>query len=307
MSRAVAEPLACVLALGASAALGVWTEGPRWAPRPVMENARPARIVSLSVASDELALALVPERARILALTRFADDPGASNEVEAARTVQGRVTALAEEVLALGPDLVLAPRWSAPELMALLAHEGVAVHAIDTPSSIDEVRASIAGLGAALDARPDAEALVHAMDARLARVAVQVAQRPGEVRGPRVVLWSDSGVTPAGGTLFCEAVERAGARCALAEQGARGYVPLTLEGLLALDPDVVVEARYRADGRARPLGADAALAELPAGRGLRAVRTGRVLALPTAHVLSTTHHVADLVEGLARLVAEGPP
>lgn len=297
MSHDVATPLACLLALVGSATAGALAPEATWTPRDGEGPERPTRIVSLALPGDEIALALV-DPARILALEEFVDDPHASNAVELARAVRGRMRQpiVAETILAAEPDLVILPAWSDAQIGALLAHQGIATQRLGAAASTDEVRAQIHALGAALGERERARSLVRAMDARLDAVRAR-----GEARAtrPTVLLAAWSGRTPARGTIFCEIVELAGARCAAAEAGLEGYAALPLEQLLSLDPDYVVVNRYRADASAREIVPEPPIDEDPRYRTLRAVREDRVIDLPTEHLLATSHHVAALAEDLA--------
>ncbi|HEY8430023.1 MAG TPA: ABC transporter substrate-binding protein, partial [Sandaracinaceae bacterium] len=159
--------IACTAALLASVGAGALVPGARWHGH-AEPPARPERIVSLALPADEIVLALV-EPSRVLALEEFVDDPVASNVVQEARAVRGRLRQpiTAEDVIALEPDLVILPGWSDPQLGALIEHQGIAVHRLASPSSLDEVRAQIRELGALLDEREGAERLVREMDARL--------------------------------------------------------------------------------------------------------------------------------------------
>lgn len=296
--RELTTPIACAVALVGSVTAGLAMPEASWSPRTVEPVARPERIISLALPADEIVLALV-EPARILALEAFVDDPTASNATLEARAVAGRMhqPIVAEAILAAEPDLVILPGWSDPQIGALLAHQGVPVHRMGFPASLAEVRHEIRGLGSALGELDGAEALIRAMDARLE--AVQ--RRGGERKSrPSVLLgaWADQ--TPARGTVFCELVELAGGRCAAAEAGYEGHAMVPLEHLLALDPDIFVENQYRADARARELVPRRGPSADPRYRTLRAVREGRVVEIPSAHLLATSHHVAALAEDLAR-------
>lgn len=302
MSYDVQNWLACVLALALSVGGGTFAPMPAepGPDAPVAE--RPRRIVSLSLPSDEMLLALA-EPERILALEEFVDDPQASSDVDGARTVAGRIgqPIAAEKILALAPDLVILPAWSDPQISALLASEGIAVHRLAAPSSIHDVRTQIRALGAAIHEQERAEVLIARMDARLDSVRTCGARR---TRRPTVLLAAWSGVSPARGTIFCELVELAGARCATAEAGLEGQASLPTEMLFVLDPEIIVTNRFRADGRARGLLPERTIEDDPRFRTLRAVRERRIVDLPAAHLLATSHHVASLAEDLCRALDE---
>lgn len=290
------------LALGALAALAAPAVAPT-ADAPTAPT-HPERIVALGLPADELALALV-DPSRIAALDRFADDPNASNVVDAARGVRARVPVSSEAIAAVDPDLVLLPAWTGPALDEALHRFGIATLRVGTPTSIDDVRAAIRAVATALDAHDRGEALVAEMDASLDRTR---AQATGLAR-PTALVDAGSGLSPGEGTLLSELVQLAGGELLLARSGGRGLVPLSLERELSLDPDVLLVDAYRADARARGI-VDATRAAYgldPRLAILRAVRTGHVRSLPARSLLTTTHHVARTAEALFEALHGGAP
>ncbi len=263
-----------------------------------------SRIVALGLPADELALALVgPER--IAALDRFADDPSASNVVEDARAVSRRVAVSAEAIAAAGPDLVLVPAWTGPDLDASLHRFGIATLRLRTPGSVGDVHAAIREVAVALDAAARGERLVGELDASLARTRARVARSAPR---PTVLLDAGSGLSPGAGTLLAELVEIAGGELLLARGGERGLVPLSLERELSLDPDVLLVDAYRADARARGI-VDATRAAHgldPRLAALRAVSSGRVRPMAARLLLTTTHHVAATADALFEALHDAP-
>src|SRR5690606_34117472 len=102
----------------------------------------------------------------------------------------------AEVILAAEPDLVILPGWSDPQIGALLALEGVAVHRCGSPASLEDVRAEIRALGRAVGEPARAERLIAEMDERLAAVRARAAER---AERPTVLLAAWDGQTPARG------------------------------------------------------------------------------------------------------------
>lgn len=68
-------------------------------------GARPQRVVSVNITSDEILLALIPER--VVAVSVLATDPAVSNVVREATAVPVKLKADAEQILALESDLVI--------------------------------------------------------------------------------------------------------------------------------------------------------------------------------------------------------
>ena len=264
-------------------------------PAPPEPGARPERIVSATLSTDEMLLALVEPEA-LVAVTHFALDPRVSNVTERAREVRAVVTGDPESVLALEPDVVFADPVGRPETRALLRRAGVPVLRVPEARSLDDIRRNVRWVGEWVGERERAEALVAEMD----RV---VADAAGRVRGaprPRVLLYNRGGFTAGRGTLFDELVRLAGGRNAAAEAGIEGHASLAIERALALDADVVLTTDYGADARARRMLEPTSITRDPVWSGATAVRTGRVHALEGRHVLSTSHHVAHAVADIAR-------
>jgi iron complex transport system substrate-binding protein len=257
--------------------------------------AHPRRIVSTNLSTDEVLLALVPPE-RILALSRFADDPTVSNVVHEARAVRHRVRGEAEPILALGPDLVFAFPFGQRDVQALLRQAGVPLVQVPGAHDLEAVKANVRRIGAITGARDSAEAVIADMD----RTLDGVRQRVAGVTPPRVLFWYTGGTTSGTGTLIDELMRLAGGRNVAAEAGFHGVATLPLETALELEPDVVFVLDYRADERARKLGGHRALAEHPVWRTLAAVREGRVHVLPTRFAYASSHHAARAAVDMAR-------
>ncbi|MBI5058976.1 hypothetical protein HZB60_04220, partial [candidate division KSB1 bacterium] len=74
-------------------------------PVPVNRGIVPTRIVSVNVMSDEILLALAPER--LVGLSALADNPDSSNVVHEAVVVPTRLNGDIERILMQSPDFVV--------------------------------------------------------------------------------------------------------------------------------------------------------------------------------------------------------
>lgn len=258
----------------------------REGPAPIEPPAHPRRVVAVGLHQDEIALALAPDR--LVGIDRFADDREASFVVDEARAIPARVTVHVESILRLEPDLVLLPGWVDRELEAALTRAGVAVHREPVVTSVADIEASLQRMGALLDAEPGAAALVLRL--QQARAAL-----PTPRTRPSALLLSATGTSPGQGTLFAELVSLAGGRIAIERSG---ILPLSMETVLALDPEVIFLDGYVADGHARTLGGDAGL-PAPLRDHLRAARRHRVHALSAREANTTSHHVIETLRTLS--------
>jgi iron complex transport system substrate-binding protein len=131
-----------------------------------MRRFPPERIVCLTEETVET-LYLLGEQDRIVGVSGYAVRP------PQVRREKPRVSAFTSadipKVLALDPDLVLTFSDLQAGIVADLVRAGVAVHAFNH-RDVAGILAMIRTVGALVDARDKAEALVHGYEARLASV-----------------------------------------------------------------------------------------------------------------------------------------
>jgi iron complex transport system substrate-binding protein len=219
-----AAPILRASALAASLALA--------AAAAAAEPARPQRVASINLCADQL-LMLLAEPERIASVTFMAQRQETSPMAEAARAFpanRGR----AEEIIPLGPDLVLAGAYTARAAVAMLRRLGHRVVELAPETSFADIRANILTVGEALGEPDRAAALVAAFDAELAALT----HPPG---GDRPV-FADVGVNASiAGTqsLSHEAATRAGFDTVAGRLGHAHEHTLGLEGLIVARPDVL--------------------------------------------------------------------
>jgi iron complex transport system substrate-binding protein len=182
------------------------------------------RVVSLNLCTDQLLVLLAPEK--VAALTPLARDPSLSFVAPQAAHLPV-VRASAEAVLALHPDLILAASYAARNSVGLLEEEGASVLRVDLPHDFAGIRQQTRALAAVLGVPQRADALLAAMDARLAG-----ASRTD--RTLRALAWEPRGLTAGPGSLMDAVLRSAG----LLNMSDGRHVGL--EALLRDPPDVLV-------------------------------------------------------------------
>jgi iron complex transport system substrate-binding protein len=214
MRRLIALPLATAL-LGATAS-----------------PPRPQRIVSLNLCADQYLLALA-DPGQIAALTRFARDPQMSAAADKARTIP--VTpGSAESVLALRPDLILASPGRRRETMAQLRGRHIATLDVATADSHADVVAQIRAVAAAIGHPARGEALVVAMDRRLAAIPRDAG------RGAVAAYYQRRGFLTGTGTLVDDLMRRIGLRNLAARLGKGPLARIGLEEMARARPDYLI-------------------------------------------------------------------
>ncbi len=259
-------------------------------PQPMLA-ARPQRVVSQSVGTDELLLALA-DPGQIAALSHIGRDARFSAAAAEAQRFPALKDSDAESVLRYRPDLVLAASFTRPETLALLRRAGVRLVVMDRFDSLEDVYISLRILGRELGQDARAEALIAQCRGRVQALT----ERLKGVRLVRVLTAGAYPFTAGSGTTFQDLCDHAGAVNVAAEAGLRGHAPTPSEKLLTWNAEVLVISGDRPDAsdtRAR-------LAEIPHYRVLPAFKAGRFAVIPGALMSSVSHHRIDAYELLAR-------
>jgi iron complex transport system substrate-binding protein len=251
-------------------------------------GAPPRRVVSQTVGTDELLLALA-ESGQIAALSHLARDPSFSPMARDAATFPTLKDSDAESILRFRPDLVLVASYTRAETLALLRKAGVPVLLFDRFESLDDTRRNIRLLGTTLSRPQAANALMERMDRRVEALRLRLAG----VRPVRVLAASVQPYTAGADTTFQDLCDHAGAINVAAEAGLRGHQPTPSEAVLSWRPDVLVASGDDPDIAAR-------LAGILPYKHLQAARAGRIVLLPGALMSATGQCRVEAYEALAR-------
>ncbi len=245
------------------------------------------RVVSISANTTETLFA-VGAGDRVVGRSRYCDFPQAALALP---IVGGYVDPNLEAVLALRPDLVVGARGPlGPGFVRALEEHGIATYFPDT-ERFDDIVTMIEGIGARTDHVDGAAQLVASMRARRDQIARAVASLPR----PRVLLlFSSKPVSAAGNGSFPDEMLTLAGATNVVQSGGR-YPTLSLENVIALDPDVILRAE---------MGSAAAPLDEPWST-VRAVREKKVVVLEDETILRPGPRLFDGVATLARTVHPG--
>lgn len=272
------------------ASLGALTHCQKRAP----SAASPRRLVSLSPSTTETIHAL-GALGLLVGRSRYCDFPP---EVQALPQVGGFTDPNLEAILALRPDLVVGARGPAgPALVERLQARGIAAYFPPT-ESFSEIEQMIAGLGQRIERARESDALLARMQARRASLDGALAGRP---RPRTLLLFGITPIVAAGpGSFADEMLRRAGGDNVLrgaSTVATTAYPTLALEQVIALDPDVILDAAIMEHRDQSTLGG--------AWTSVRAVREGKVRPLRDEAVLRPGPRVLDGVASLAGALHPG--
>lgn len=254
----------------------------------------PSRIVSIIPAVTEMIFAM-GDGARVIGVSSFDHFPP---EVARITRVGGLLDPDVERILRLKPDLVILYNTQT-ELKQRLDRARIPSYSYEHRALAD-IFTTIRAVGARIGSAPRAERLAGDMERAIASVRASVATSPR----PRTLLvferegGSLRNIFASGGYGFMhDMLEAAGGNDVFADVKQQS-VQATTELILARQPDVIVELRYRDSVKAadipREMRAWDALASLPA------VRNHRVHVLVGDEFVVPGPRVVDAVRRLAR-------
>lgn len=206
--------------------------------QPRSGKARPQRIVSMNLCTDELLMRIV-DPSRIASITHLSTQPinaplGLGGIASKLKVNHG----LAEEVLMQKPDLILAGRYTTSTATALLRKLGHNVVIFDPENTLDDMRANIRKLGEAVGETGRAEQVIADFDAKLA--ALQARIPPGQQP-----IYAEIGVNnfiAGANTLYTHVVNASGYRTLGQALGFEGFRNVPLEQILSVKPALISTA-----------------------------------------------------------------
>ena len=198
----------------------------------------PKRIVSLNLCTDELVLRLA-DRANIASITWLSKDAISANVVDLAADVPVN-HGLAEEIIPLDPDLVVAGTFTARTAVAMLKATRFPVTEFGVAHDVADVRSGIRKMAALVGEPARGEALVASFDERLAEIGT-----PAPGRRPTALVFNANGFTVGAGTLVDDIMSRAGLDNVAAHMKLGNYSQLPLEIAVRSDVDILIISARR--------------------------------------------------------------
>jgi iron complex transport system substrate-binding protein len=255
----------------------------------VTPASKPQRVASINLSADEVLVAILPPE-RLVAVTRWADEPGTSNVLgRVPPGIHRFVKADLEQLVSLRPDLVVVSEYTDADFQRLVERTGMRVHRMQALATLPGVRAAILELGRAVGEEAAAQRLVAEYDATLADLAARLAG----AKRPRVLYWS-SGMTAGADTAIGALIEAAGGVNVGREMGVTGIAPPGAERAFVADPDAILVGTWPQ--------AKESLTQHPLLSQLRAVREERIVVLPGERLVALSQFTAVAAWDLGHLL-----
>jgi len=257
----------------------------------------PARIISLTLGSDEMLMGLV-DKSRIKALCIYAEDAGISNIAEEAKAIPERATMKSiEKIIEMQPDLVFTDTWTKPEEIQQLRDAKITVYVFATPNNYDGQKKVIIELAHVVGADEKGTELTAWMDEKLKAIEEKLKSIKPEDK-LRVMDYGEMG-SSGKNTNFDDIVTRAGLVNVVAEAGIEGWPMLSKEKIVEMNPDIIVlpswyyDSKNSLQGMKDTLKADASLATV------NAIKNDRLISVPNPHLSAISQYVVLGIEDIA--------
>lgn len=208
---------------------------------------KPEKILTLSLSTDNIVLGLV-KTDKLVAINKLADDKTCSNIVPLAKKVATKIkNPTAEEILALGPDLVIVPDWGRIEIVDNLRELGVKVVVVKGAKNYSEIQETIQIIASALGEKEKGQKLIDLMDNELLEITNKVKKIPENER-KNIVLISVMTAYGGSGCSYDDACKYAGVVNGISASGIRNGQTLTKEMLVKINPDILLMPIYSDHG-----------------------------------------------------------
>jgi iron complex transport system substrate-binding protein len=196
-------------------------------------RAKPERIVSLSVCSDQYVMALAAHE-QIAAISRTSLNPEYSPLFRTAETLPTHGGRL-EEILMLEPDLVISGAYVRASTNSFLNELGIPVVRMGVRNSLEIVSQNIELIAKAVGQEDRGVALLAEYLGRL-----KITARPASDASPLAAVYRPGGDSPGQGTVVESIMAHVGLRNLASELGVRYDSSLPVELLILNRPDYLI-------------------------------------------------------------------
>ena len=256
----------------------------------VVLAAKPQRIASLTLGTDENLLSLV-DPSRIVAMTAISKEPYVSNVAD--RVPEGMLLVKNEweKVVEAKPDLVLVATYT-KEFVQPLVDKGLPVYQFSEFKGLAALQKNLEILGQLTGEEAKAAEILEGHRKRLA----QASQGERKVRA----IYFSEGRLSGGKTTPSDILLAAGLIDVCAEFGVEGTLLATPKLIANLNPDVILigeDSKEAEEGTMK-------LFQTPEYQAIPAVKAGRVFPIPGKHITTVSHHILEAVGDIERALGQ---
>jgi len=200
--------------------------------------AKPQRIVSINLCTDQL-LMLIAERKNIASVSYLAAKKNSSAMYLEAKGIKAN-RGLAEDILLMKPDLILAGTYTSRPAVFLLKRLGFNVIELPVARNLDDIRQNIKTIAKAVGEVEKGEQLLATFNQRVSKALTARSKQQAVA-----VFYRENGYTTGGNTLANTILETAGFINLATQLGISGSGYLSLETLIIEDPNIIISGKQR--------------------------------------------------------------
>ena len=257
----------------------------------------PKRILALSSASDTILLGLV-EPDRLVGINTLSTYEEYSLEAKRAKLVKPVLSSYPlEKIIALKPDLVIAPDYISADVIYGLRHMGIATVVVPTPSTVDGVIQNVMDIAHIIGEDEKGSFYIRKIHREIDEIKHLAESIPIEQRKTVLFVSSMDGYTGTG-SLFDDMCHYMSIYNAPDRIGLPPRIPFGEERVIAMNPDYIFIPSYK--------GMDKNLADRyllnPAFQNLPAIRENRVKPLPAAYLYTMNQHIGEAMLAIMHTV-----
>lgn len=257
----------------------------------------PKRILALSSASDTILLGLV-EPNRLVGINKLSTYEEYSLEAKRAKLVKPAMSSYPlEKIIALEPDLVIAPDYTSADVIAGLRHMGIPTVVVPTGTTVESVIKNVTDIAHIVGEDEKGQFYEQKIRRELEMMKRLGTSIPLNQRKSVLFVSSMDGYTGTG-SLFDDMCKYMSIYNAPDLLGLPPRTPFGDERVLAMDPDYIFIPSYK--------GMDKNLAsrylDNPAFQNLPAIKEHRVKPLPAAYLYTMNQHIGEAMLAIMHTV-----
>lgn len=261
----------------------------------VPEN--PKRILALSSAFDTILLGLI-EPERLVGINKLSTYEEYSLEAKRAKLVKPVLSSYPlEKIIALKPDLVIAPDYISADVIYGLRHMGIATVVVSSGSTVEDVIKNVTDIAHIIGEDEKGSFYKQKIRRELDELQRLGESIPPEQRKTVLFVSSMDGYTGTG-SLFDDMCKYMYVYNAPNRIGLPPRIPFGEERVIAMNPDYIFIPSYK--------GMDKNLADRyllnPAFQNLPAIRENRVKPLPAAYLYTMNQHIGEAMLAIMHTV-----
>lgn len=257
----------------------------------------PKRILALSSAYDTILLGLI-EPDRLVGINKLSTYPEYSMEAERAKLVKPVMSSYPlEKIIALNPDLVIAPDYTTADVIEGLRHMGIPTVVVAGGTTVESIIKNVTDIAYIVGEEEKGQFYdqkIHREIDKLKRLGLSI---PTNQRKSVLFVSSMDGYTGTG-SLFDDMCKYMSINNAPRILGLPPRTPFGDERVLAMDPDYIFIPSYKGMGKSL----SSRYLDNPAFQNLPAIRENRVKALPAAYLYTMNQHIGEAMLAIMHTV-----